>query len=55
MANPEVFDWYIKNYGYTINLFVGHSQIVQLECLRQGVWGQKQRREECEGYPSNIN
>jgi phosphosulfolactate synthase (CoM biosynthesis protein A) len=38
-ADPKVFEWYIKNYGHTINLFVDHSQIVQLECLRQGIWG----------------
>src|SRR4051812_24618148 len=24
-----------------INLFVDHSQIVQLECLRSGIWGTK--------------
>jgi phosphosulfolactate synthase (CoM biosynthesis protein A) len=38
-ADPEVFTWYIKNYGPEINLFVDHSQIVQLECLRSGIWG----------------
>lgn len=38
-ADPEVFAWYIKNYGPDVNLFVDHSQIVQLECLRQGIWG----------------
>lgn len=38
-ADPEVFDWYVKNYGHKVNLFVDHSQIVQLECLRQGIWG----------------
>jgi phosphosulfolactate synthase (CoM biosynthesis protein A) len=38
-ADPEVFSWYIKNYGPEINLFVDHSQIVQLECLRSGIWG----------------
>jgi phosphosulfolactate synthase (CoM biosynthesis protein A) len=38
-ADPAVFTWYIKNYGPTINLFVDHSQIVQLECLRSGIWG----------------
>jgi len=32
---------YIKNYGYNINLFIDHSQIVQLECLRSGIWGIK--------------
>lgn len=40
-ADPEVFAWYIKNYGPTVNLFVDHSQIVQLECLRSGIWGTK--------------
>jgi phosphosulfolactate synthase (CoM biosynthesis protein A) len=38
-ADPAVFAWYVKNYGPEINLFVDHSQIVQLECLRSGLWG----------------
>jgi phosphosulfolactate synthase (CoM biosynthesis protein A) len=38
-ADPAVFTWYVKNYGPDVNLFVDHSQIVQLECLRSGVWG----------------
>lgn len=38
-ADPDVFAWYIKNYGPEVNLFVDHSQIVQLECLRRGIWG----------------
>jgi phosphosulfolactate synthase (CoM biosynthesis protein A) len=40
-ADPEVFAWYIKNYGPEVNLFVDHSQIVQLQCLRAGIWGTK--------------
>jgi phosphosulfolactate synthase (CoM biosynthesis protein A) len=40
-ADPEVFGWYVKNYGPEVNLFVDHSQIVQLECLRRGIWGTK--------------
>ncbi len=40
-ADPEVFAWYIKNYGPNVNLFVDHSQIVQLEALRSGIWGTK--------------
>jgi phosphosulfolactate synthase (CoM biosynthesis protein A) len=40
-ADPDVFAWYIKNYGPEVNLFVDHSQIVQLECLRSGLWGTK--------------
>ena len=38
-ADPEVFAWYIKNWGPEVTLFVDHSQIVQLECLRSGIWG----------------
>ncbi len=38
-ADPEVFTWYIKHYGPDVNLFVDHSQIVQLEALRSGIWG----------------
>jgi phosphosulfolactate synthase (CoM biosynthesis protein A) len=40
-ADPEVFAWYVKQYGPEVNLFVDHSQIVQLECLRSGLWGTK--------------
>ncbi|HEX5410874.1 MAG TPA: phosphosulfolactate synthase [Terriglobia bacterium] len=40
-ADPAVFAWYVKNYGAEVNLFVDHSQIVQLECLRAGIWGTK--------------
>ena len=40
-ADPEVFSWYIKNFGPDVNLFVDHSQVVQLECLRSGIWGTK--------------
>lgn len=38
-ADPKVFSWYIQNFGPEVNLFVDHSQIVQLECLRRGIWG----------------
>src|SRR5437870_1258209 len=40
-AEPDVFAWYIKSYGAEVNVFVDHSQIVQLECLRSGIWGTK--------------
>lgn len=40
-AEPEVFAWYIKHYGPEVNLLVDHSQIVQLETLRRGIWGAK--------------
>jgi phosphosulfolactate synthase (CoM biosynthesis protein A) len=38
-ADPDVFAWYVKSYGPEVNLFVDHSQIVQLESLRAGIWG----------------
>ncbi|CAG8079925.1 unnamed protein product [Penicillium olsonii] len=38
-ADPKVFNWYIREFGMDVNLFVDHSQIVQLECLRAGIWG----------------
>jgi phosphosulfolactate synthase (CoM biosynthesis protein A) len=38
-AEPAVFEWYIKNYGPEVNLFVDHSQALHLESLRSGVWG----------------
>jgi phosphosulfolactate synthase (CoM biosynthesis protein A) len=40
-ADPAVFKWYVKTFGPDVNLFVDHSQVVQLECLRSGVWGTK--------------
>jgi phosphosulfolactate synthase (CoM biosynthesis protein A) len=40
-SDPNVFAWYIKNFGPDVNLFVDHSQIVQLEALRCGTWGTK--------------
>jgi phosphosulfolactate synthase (CoM biosynthesis protein A) len=38
-ADPKVFNWYIREFGADVNLFVDHSQIVQLSCLRTGIWG----------------
>jgi len=38
-ADPDVFSWYVQTFGPDVNLFVDHSQIVQLECLRSGIWG----------------
>lgn len=40
-ADPQVFGWYVKNYGPEVNLFVDHSQIILLESLRSGIWGTK--------------
>jgi phosphosulfolactate synthase (CoM biosynthesis protein A) len=38
-ADPDVFSWYVRMFGPEVNLFVDHSQVVQLECLRSGLWG----------------
>jgi phosphosulfolactate synthase (CoM biosynthesis protein A) len=38
-ADPKVFNWYVREFGSDINLSVDHSQIVQLSCLREGIWG----------------
>jgi phosphosulfolactate synthase (CoM biosynthesis protein A) len=38
-ADPAVFSWYIKTFGSEVNLLVDHSQIIQLEALRAGLWG----------------
>lgn len=38
-AEPKVFNWYVREFGVDVNLFVDHSQIVQLSCLREGIWG----------------
>lgn len=40
-ADGPVFEWYVKNYGNEVNLFVDHTQILQLEGLRQNIWGNK--------------
>ncbi|TFK68847.1 coma-domain-containing protein [Pluteus cervinus] len=38
-ADPKVFTYHIQNQGASANLFIDHSQIVQLACLRRGIWG----------------
>ncbi|HET8655894.1 MAG TPA: phosphosulfolactate synthase [Longimicrobiaceae bacterium] len=40
-AEPAVFQWYVKNHGPEVNLFVDHSQVVDLSVLRAGIWGPK--------------
>lgn len=38
-ADPAVYGWYVRQFGPEVNLFVDHSQIINLECLRAGLWG----------------
>lgn len=53
-ADPSVFEWYVKNYGPNVNLFVDSSQIVQLEALRSGIWGTKSTWGRIVGYNPGL-
>ncbi|CAN0852526.1 Protein HEAT-STRESS-ASSOCIATED 32, partial [Linum grandiflorum] len=33
-SNPRTSEWFVKRYGPKVNLFVDHSQVIGLECLR---------------------
>lgn len=33
-SNPKTSEWFIRQYGPRVNLFVDHSQVMDLECLR---------------------
>ncbi|PON64820.1 (2R)-phospho-3-sulfolactate synthase [Trema orientale] len=33
-SNPRTYEWFVKNYGPRVNLFVEHSHVMDLECLR---------------------
>ncbi len=37
-AERPVFRWYIYNVGWDVNLFVDHSQVIELTALRTGLW-----------------
>ncbi len=38
-SDPPVFKWYLKTFGRDVNLFIDHSQIVELNAWRLGLWG----------------
>jgi len=38
-ADPIVFKWYLKQFGRNVNLFVDHTQIIEYEAWRSGLWG----------------
>ncbi|HLI46773.1 MAG TPA: phosphosulfolactate synthase [Geobacterales bacterium] len=40
-ADPPVFKWYIKNVGRDVNVFIDHSQIVEFNAWRLGLWGDR--------------
>ncbi|KAG9454260.1 hypothetical protein H6P81_007164 [Aristolochia fimbriata] len=33
-SHPNTSEWFVKQYGPRVNLFVDHSQVMNLECLR---------------------
>ncbi|KAI3957167.1 hypothetical protein MKW98_002794 [Papaver atlanticum] len=33
-SNSKISEWFVKRYGPRVNLFVDHSQVMDLECLR---------------------
>lgn len=38
-SDPPVFKWYLKEFGPEVNLFIDHSQVVEFNCWRLGLWG----------------
>ncbi|KIP11083.1 hypothetical protein PHLGIDRAFT_114984 [Phlebiopsis gigantea 11061_1 CR5-6] len=38
-ADPAVFAYHVQNQGAEADLFVDRTQILQLACLRKGIWG----------------
>ena len=40
-AERRVFRWYIYNLGPWVNLFVDHSQVLEVTALRTGLWAPK--------------
>ncbi len=38
-SDPQVFKWYLKNYGKDVNVFIDHSQIFEFNAWRLGLWG----------------
>lgn len=40
-SDPPVFKWYLKTFGTEVNLFIDHSQIVELNAWRLGLWGDR--------------
>src|SRR5260370_30024601 len=38
-SDPPVFKWSLKTFGGDVNLFIDHSQIVEFNAWRLGLWG----------------
>nr|GEW29511.1 hypothetical protein [Tanacetum cinerariifolium] len=42
-SNSKTSKWFIKQYGPNVNLFIDHSQVLDLECLRGSNMGKNHR------------
>ncbi len=40
-SDPPVFKWYYQTFGREVNLFVDHSQLVEYNIWRHGMWGDR--------------
>ena len=40
-SDPPVFKWFLKHVGMDVNLFIDHSQIVEFNAWRLGLWGDR--------------
>lgn len=38
-SDPPVFKWYLQTFGRDVNLFIDHSQVVEFNAWRLGLWG----------------
>lgn len=38
-SDPPAFKWYLQTFGRDVNLFIDHSQVVEYNVWRLGVWG----------------
>jgi len=38
-SDPPVFKWYLQTFGREVNLFIDHSQVVEFNAWRLGLWG----------------
>jgi phosphosulfolactate synthase (CoM biosynthesis protein A) len=41
-AERSVFRWYIYTFGRDVNLFIDHTQVIELTALRTGLWAPKE-------------
>ncbi len=38
-AEPQVFKWYLQNYGQDVNMFIDHSQVIEYTAWALKLWG----------------